>query len=265
MAKKNVRKYQFKPGDVIGSLTVLEDNNERNGRGIFVVRCRCSCGVEVIRQAPDLTGKRNNCCKGCRYLLAAKSNKERLQQIRIGDQFNDWTVIELPTDLSRQSNYHKYKVQCKCGTQKLCNRLSLTGGAAKRCKKCEVSNRFGERPFEIGEQVGNFKVLDIIFYFRDGRRCRKYKCLCKCGNISTKEGSALKLFRDAGCKKCHQFKKCHICGCLGARHKFIDIETSECEHLGFCEICDKFDINKHIDFSKFRRLKRYSLHSNSKV
>ncbi len=244
------RKYVFQPGQVFGSLTVIKDTGEQNENRKFLVLCRCSCGVEVKRQAVALNGKINNSCGKCLSAKNAQRVKFNARVIKIGDQFNDWTIIGIPKDLSGLGRFHFYDTQCKCGAISMHSRVGLLEGKATSCLLCIAEKK--NPALKIGDKIGNFTILET----NERRHDKRYKCLCICGEITYKTKQDLGIRGDRGCWKCcHKGKRkpCRVCGCKG--HDKIDLETTECDHLGFCEKCDKFDFTQ-IRFSRRKKHER---------
>lgn len=234
------RKYIFKPGDVIGQLTVIKDSGIPDKRGVHWVECRCSCGAETKRYATHLAKNPHSACTKCLTDIRIKQNKSRARIINIGEKFNAWTIIGTPSDFSGDSQYHIYQTQCLCGKKSEFPKKDLV--KATCCMSCA---KLKNRP-KVGDVFGKFTIIDIIKIKKDNSCFVLFKCQCVCGNQPNKLLKDLRERGHAGCIKCCHLKICSICGCKGGFHKYIDLETSECEMIGFCELCDRFKLNKYI-------------------
>jgi hypothetical protein len=60
-------------GNVYGKLTILEDNREKDYRGIYVVKTQCTCGkIKYLPKAVFIAGSNPTKCLQCHRKYARK-------------------------------------------------------------------------------------------------------------------------------------------------------------------------------------------------
>lgn len=123
-------KYQFKPNDKIGKLTLIKVYQANRNSGVYRCwECLCDCG-EIVHQAEYSIGKSKNPSCGCIY---------RKFNLKPGDKINKLTLIE-------RGNKEKFNIQrsgdeylafwkCLCDCGKECYHIEpyLYDKTAKSC------------------------------------------------------------------------------------------------------------------------------------
>ena len=111
---------------------------------------------------------------------------KKLEKIKKGDQFGEWTVIE-PYAKSEKS-----LCRCSCGVERYISNYQLRSGASKSCGHAKVkhSNEAKYKKTDakfIGKTFGELTVIERV---NDTGRA-KYRCKCSCGNETVVVGSNL--------------------------------------------------------------------------
>lgn len=103
----------------------------------------------------------------------------KLKSIKIGDKFNEWTVIDKGT----KPKY--FKCRCSCGVEREVCYTNLISGKSKSCGH----NRKGKRNDEayIGKKFGRLTVIKRV----NDVGLSKYLCKCDCGNEVVVSGNSL--------------------------------------------------------------------------
>lgn len=101
---------------------------------------------------------------------------EKLEKIKKGDQFGEWTVIE-PYAKSEKS-----LCRCSCGVERYISNYQLRNGTSKSCGHAKVkhSNETKYKKTDakfIGKTFGELTVIERV---NDQGRA-KYRCRCSCG------------------------------------------------------------------------------------
>lgn len=126
-------------GEVFGRLTVLHiSKGATNGEHVKYL-CQCECGNTVEAASSHLRRKMTTSC-GCLRderikALGVKSRK----QLRSGEQFGEYTVIE---DMG--TNKHRkaiYKVRCSCGHETVMTGARLRSGLKLHCYHTNLSTK----------------------------------------------------------------------------------------------------------------------------
>ncbi len=254
-------KYVLIPGEKIGRLSVIRELGKikKDSRKTYVL-CLCSCGLEVVRDRNSLiTCRLNNvecACKDCGKIIISNNGRSRADQIQVGRRFGEWTVVGVVTGLGLGT---RYLTRCSCGKEGKILGANLLNGSNNSCFDCSAKIRHArkDKPL-VGDKYRSFTVIEELRRrLPNGRPYYVYVCRCDCGSLSEKKPYELKR-TNQGCIKCY-IRVCAVCGCRG--HKNIDIDNSECDHLGFCEKCDKFDI-KDIKFVRRSRKKSHDRKTN---
>lgn len=102
--------------------------------------------------------------------------KKKLEKIKKGDQFGEWTVIE-PYAKSEKS-----LCRCSCGVERYISNYELRNGTSKSCGHAKVkhSNETKYKKTDakfIGKTFGELTVIERV---NDTGRA-KYRCKCSCG------------------------------------------------------------------------------------
>ena len=115
--------------------------------------------------------------------------------IKPGDRFGHWTVIEF-----HHTNKHRVKYflcKCDCGTVRPVRASALIQGTSISCSKtCSMR-------LNIGEKYGRWEIIAI-----DKSRNHYYVCRCECGTTKSVNGSTLKngTSKSCGCLKSEMTK-----------------------------------------------------------
>lgn len=122
----------------------------------------------------------------------------RKLDIKVGDKFGDWTVIN--TDIPSRNKARYIQCQCKCGAVNEINASALRNGKSSSCKSCSARKRTAK--LEIGSKYKHWTVIDGPIYRNS---TAYYKVRCDCGTEAYKLPIEL-LYenRDFQCEKCAQ-------------------------------------------------------------
>lgn len=143
-----MKKLNCKLNDTFGDWTVISDDTFVKS-GHTYVKVQCKCGKIEDKCLSDLKNGRSNSCRSC----AARS---RGPQVRIGDKYKSWTVINGPERFD--GGYMKYEVQCDCGTTKWVQANELTNPNRNfKCLKCAAKDR-GQAQAEGNGKVGELNL-----------------------------------------------------------------------------------------------------------
>jgi len=125
-------------------------------------------------------------------------------RVKIGDQINDWKIIDIDHEKTSRVKNTFFVCQCKCGKilSKRCDELAR--GKLISCKSCACKRRnfgqLGTQPLELkGQQFGSWTVLEKV---DAGNWKIHWKCQCNCGDIYIIYGSDLKRGKSTQCKSC---------------------------------------------------------------
>jgi hypothetical protein len=157
-----------KIGDRFGKLVVIDVIYKRVGCNI---KCKCDCGRIVnFRQSSHIIGNKTN---------QGKKSCSHCNDPKIGDKFNDLTVIDI-----KESTSHGCKVKCKCNcgrTTRWINGQYVRSGHTKTCGNCKkrrngkatsfkalelhdfvekITNQKWEHNYHI-QGIGNFDIVNI--------------------------------------------------------------------------------------------------------
>ncbi|MBR1453449.1 MAG: hypothetical protein IJ593_02225 [Lachnospiraceae bacterium] len=143
------------------------------GKGNWL--CRCSCGKELVVGGWEL---RHETSKSCGHFVP---------DLKPGDKFNDWTVIEYVGS-------GKYRCICSCGKEGLILKNHLVNGISKSCGHNKIKDLTGQR-------FGEWLVISRAPNY-------KYTCKCSCGTVrDVFESNLLNgTSKSCGCKSNELFK-----------------------------------------------------------
>lgn len=170
----------------------------------------------------------------------------------IGQRFGKWVVIKHNIAVNGTKNY---LCRCDCGEESVVWRSGLTTGKSLQCKKCSIisrskNNQKSENQYTAEEMVGkefhSWNVLELLLK-RSSNGGYLFLCQCVCGIKKKIQGVLLRRGTSKRCIKCsnkNNMPPCRYCKCKN--HKNIDLETSECDHVGVCPVCDKFNFKNYI-------------------
>lgn len=139
-----MRKLNCIQGDKFGDWTVI-DNTPISKWGHIYIKVQCKCGKIEEKCLSDLVAGRTKSCKSC-------GARRRGLNIKVGDKYKHWTVIEGPL---YDKGYVKYKTQCDCGNTRLflANEL-VNPNKCFQCSKCAGIDRGKQLSIENG-RVGD--------------------------------------------------------------------------------------------------------------
>lgn len=170
--------------------------------------------------------------------------------IEVGKKYKEWTILRQVEERSKNGDI-LYECQCKCGKINLKPAYSLLSesrnfmcytcaNTARAIKIIETSGAYDDL---INKWAGGWFVLKKVEVYRNekGRLRSYFECICKCGFVSNIRADRLKEKNSVGCKNCSIANLvCKFCGCRSHSSIAANIETTECDLLGFCPRCDKF-------------------------
>ena len=120
----------------------------------------------------------------------------RKLDIKVGDQFGDWTVIN--TDVPSINKARYVQCQCKCGAINKISASVLRNGKSYSCKSCSARKRTIK--IEIGSKYKHWTVIEGPEYKNS---TAYYKVRCDCGTETYKLPIEL-----LAIDKCFQCEKC---------------------------------------------------------
>lgn len=142
---KNMKKSTCKLGDQFGDWSIIDETTFTKG-GHTYVKAQCKCGKIEDKCLSDLRNGRSKSCRSC----AAQS---RSRQIKIGDKYKHWTVINGPQTTEHQCVV--WECQCDCGNTRWIQGNELTNpNKCFQCAKCAAKERGAiqaERNGKVGE------------------------------------------------------------------------------------------------------------------
>ena len=141
MKNKKIRKSPINIGDKFGDLIVIKQLEHieygKTKQRISMWRLRCECGNIINASIKKIRQKLFKHC-GCKGTISYRNAEDR-----IGEQYNDFTVLSIDRKEKRKNNYHVYyKCQCKCGQISIMERTTL--GKHKHCHRCYSDSRMGK-------------------------------------------------------------------------------------------------------------------------
>ena len=140
-----MKKSTCKLGDQFGDWSIIDETTFTKG-GHTYVKAQCKCGKIEDKCLSDLRNGRSKSCRSC----AAQS---RSRQIKIGDKYKHWTVINGPQTTEHQCVV--WECQCDCGNTRWIQGNELTNpNKCFQCAKCAAKERGAiqaERNGKVGE------------------------------------------------------------------------------------------------------------------
>ena len=172
-------------GQVFGDWEVLGRHDSKK------VNCKCiHCGYEKTIAVYSLEHGRSKYCNKC---------KEANEQIHIGDQIFDWTVIGMPAELRKTGHV---MCRCTCGVERPVSKARLIEGKTKHC-----GHKFNNRKEIIGTVINNIKVVR-----QKGTGNAGYECQCQlCGHIFSTSYKTL-IDKKIHCQQCSPKMNYNIVG-----------------------------------------------------
>lgn len=140
-----MEKLKLNIGDKFGEWTVI-DTNRFSKNGHTYVQCQCSCGeIKDIASSALLRGKTSS-CKSC-------SAKKRTSNLKIGEKYKHWTILEGPV-YDNSTAY--YKVKCDCGKEQFLRPTDLKSKTKYfQCQSCAQKER------AIKTTINNGRIGDL--------------------------------------------------------------------------------------------------------
>jgi hypothetical protein len=213
------------PDDLVGRrfgrLVVIEYRMEIRSPGDQekLYLCKCDCGNEKWANRKGLISGSTKSCGCYRKETSAKRSKDRRKDLT-GKRFGK-LLVERYLDDRGKDNVARWLCKCDCGTYKIVNGRSLSGGCSNSCgclQKESAKTRRGKKAFVdlAGMKFGKLTVIR-----RDESKPTSSKdtavywiCKCDCGNKKVVRGGDLK----SGYTK--------SCGCIGLE-SIIAVELKE--------------------------------------
>ena len=166
-------------------------------------QCICDCGNErTVRKSSLTSGMMNSC--GCTAFP-----KQPLRDLS-GEKFGLLTVIsETDPYIDRQGKkLRRFRCRCDCGNETVTLAYSLKSGSTKSCGCLLTTHKLKESL--VGQKFGRLTVISEAEWHvqKNGRRLRRWNCICDCGNETTVLQT--NLLQKNGTKSC---------GCLSRRKK----------------------------------------------
>ena len=153
--------------NVVNDLTGCIINNwkviEYRGKRKWLCECQCDKHTQKEVAAYSLTSGRSKSCGRC--------NKS---EIKVGDKFGEWEVIELKKD-------YKALCRCSCNKEKEVNIYTLLDGRSTGCGHTKNKDRIIDM---TNETYGD---LTPIQYISDGT----WLCRCSCGKLKVAKRAKL--------------------------------------------------------------------------
>jgi hypothetical protein len=120
----------------------------------------------------------------------------RKLDIKVGDEFGDWTVINI--DIPSRNKARYIQCRCKCGAINEINASALRNGKSSSCKSCSARKRTTK--LEVGSKYKHWTIIDGPEYINS---TAYYKVRCDCGTEAYKLPIEL-LYKDKDfqCEKC---------------------------------------------------------------
>lgn len=107
---------------------ISEAERDKNNRQQFVGQCEC--GTQRIGKKDSFISGVSKQCKVC--------FDNRANIYKIGDQINDWTILEE----GRNDWWERhYLCRCKCGKEKIVRKRDLERNKSTQCVSCHISKK----------------------------------------------------------------------------------------------------------------------------
>ena len=174
-----MKRVEVKAGDRFNDWIVIEEVEPRitkGGRKSRMIRLQCKCGaVHEVNLVSVKLGK-SKMCRNC-------SHKNKKVEVKAGQVFGSWTVIEEvePHITKSGKKMRLMYCRCECGEENNVLFNSLVSGTNKQCRKC--SSKSKETKIKTGQVFGHWTILGeveprICF---NGYKRRVVHCRCDCG------------------------------------------------------------------------------------
>lgn len=143
-----MKRIEFQVGQKFGYWTIIDENPIIKS-GHTYVKVKCKCGKEEYKCLSDLNGGRATGCRSCKA-------RERSRQIKINDNYKNWTVISGPRTNSCQCI--EWLCQCKCGNQRWIQGNELMN--LNRCFECQqcAAKRRGNNQAVANGKIGEMTL-----------------------------------------------------------------------------------------------------------
>lgn len=115
------------PGQVFGTLTVLERAGSLHRFARWL--CRCTCGAVTCPKAKDLRKGHTRSCGGSGCREWRWKGGARPTRVRAGERYGTLTVIERVGDL----RYTRWLCRCDCGAERITSGGPLTARSVRSC------------------------------------------------------------------------------------------------------------------------------------
>lgn len=179
------KRLQINKNDKFGKWTIIE-TDIKNEKGQICCKAICDCGrtEKLITNAKLVSGKSTQ-CKLC---------SNGVIDIKLGDRFGKWTVI----DIGFKNSNRGYKSLCKCDCGRTIDYVAnrnLLNGTSKGCTACSRNRQ----DVKIGEVYNNWTVVVANFHKNDRWSSL---CRCDCGNERIISNVDLINNKSEKCKLC---------------------------------------------------------------
>ena len=184
----------------------------------------------------------------CRWVTPKENaNNRRIpEDVISGNMYGSWLALHQVKERGASGEI-KYLCRCSCGSESIVKKKALTESESTKCKTCADNLPSLKAQSIIGSRYNKWTVV-IMLEERNSRGKILFLCRCSCGFEAKMIKYQLEENRSKSCRTCASYdrikSKCDECGCF--HHYNIDLDTSECDLIGFCSICDKFDIKKYL-------------------
>lgn len=157
-----------------------------------------------------------------------------------GKRFGEWTVIKRADDQTK-SNGAKWWCRCSCGKEKIVWGKYLRNGTSKSCGCNKAIAKKGDR-------IGSLIITNIISKEGNGKRRKRYVCMCDCGNTVELTATQLRSRKHCG-NNIHRERKNYVgkvygkLTIVGVLYNYMDDTHPRQDNYAQCECsCGKKDI-----------------------
>lgn len=120
----------------------------------------------------------------------------------VGKYYKNFLVLSKDLEETKRRKRAYWICECqKCKTKKSIMGTKLRQGSFI-CETCDKEEKYSK---EIGNQYGDFTIIDFVKIGQD--RHYIWKCKCKCGNIEEVTGTALRSGIKQCCSECNKKKR----------------------------------------------------------
>lgn len=186
-----------------------------SSEGILCLCTACNSTEKYVNKSWLVNGRSKSC--GClRKNLKSKSLNKTFQEIKVGDKFNSWEVLEITK---------KNGLRCRCNacqqTIKIVKRNILLGNRSKSCGCQESKNNSLKEQIRVGDSFGDWIVLETS-------KSKYFMCECSCG--TKRPVSYVDLLhqksKSCGCKKQELAEKTSLEN-FGTKHPHQSFEIKD--------------------------------------